>query len=170
MQTLFRIVLTLLSFTCVSLSQAEGLAAVKDKLAHRYSIYFSSAYEGESDMCSKYGSHIHFIQSPRDSTSTYIYFISQNRVKTGRVLDFQMPDKRIREYILENFFEGGYNAKILIADIEEDANLKLAYIVFANEEEDPDKTLQTYLLIDEEFNPLPISPISPTTPTPSNNP
>ena len=154
MQTLFRIVLTLLSFTCVSLSQAEGLAAVKDKLAHRYSIYFASVYEEESDMCGKYGSHIHFLQSDEDSTATYVYYITQERVKTGRILKYERPDERVREYVLENFFVGGYNAKILIADIEEDANLKLAYIFFANEEEDSDKTLQTYLLIDEDFAPI----------------
>ena len=154
MQTLFRIVLTILSFTCMSLSQAGGLTAVKDKLAHRYSIYFASAYEGESDMGTKYGSHIHFLQPNEDATPTYEYFISQERVLKGRVLDFRKPDPRVREYTLEKFFYGEYNARILIADIEEDSNLKLAYIFFANEEEDKEGTLQTYMLLDEETTPL----------------
>jgi len=154
MQTLFRIVLTILSFTCVSLSQAGGLTAVKDKLAHRYSIYFASAYEGESDLCGKYGSHIHFIQPDEDTNPTYEYFISQERVLKGRVLNFRKPDERVREYTLEKFFYGEYNAKILITDIEKDSNLKLAYIFFANEEEDKEGTVQTYMLIDDDATPL----------------
>ena len=170
MQTLFRIVLTLLSFTCVSLSQAEGLAAVKDKLAHRYSIYFASAYEGESDLCGKYGSHIYFVQPNEESTPTYEYFISQERVKKGKVLDFKKTEDRVREYTLENFF-GGCNAKILIVDLEEDSNLKLAYIFYANEEDDKEGgVMQTYMLIDDESIPLLPQPTTSITPTPSNNP
>ena len=146
---LLRIVLTILSFTCVSLSHAEDVHAVKDKLAHRYSIYFASPYESESDLCSRYGSHFHFVQPDSTSTPTYIYYIAQDRVKTGRVLSYEQEDK-VRVYQLENFFEGGYTAKMLITDIEENSNLKLAYVFFANEAEDSTGICQQYLLIDEE--------------------
>lgn len=146
---LLRIVLTLLSFTCVSSLYAEGLHTVKDKLAHRYSIYFASPYESESDLCSRYGSHFHFVQSDTLSIPTYIYYIAEDRVKTGRVLSYEQKD-RVRVYLLENFFEGGYNAKMLISDIEDNSNLKLAYIYFANEEEDKTGICQQYLLIDDE--------------------
>lgn len=136
----------------MALSQQAGATPVKDRLSHRYSIYITSVHDGELNRL--YGSHLFFAQDEPTDTATYDYYINKDERIRGNVLSYKLLDDG-REYVLQHFFEGKYDAIALINDLPNIDNMKTCVVGYANKEEDKQGTYLMMVLIDQEVNLIP---------------
>lgn len=150
MQHLFRILLILLAVTGLRLSIVEAGNPVTAGLSHKYSIYCSSE-EDSTALNTLYGSYLHFQLKPGVG-ATYDYFIKDDMHVSGRVENYQETENGM-EYVLGGFFDGKYNARLTIIDMENCDNMKIAIALYANAWEDKaGSTTQQMILIDGEYD------------------
>ena len=114
---------------------------------HKYSIYYSS--EENENLHDTYGSFLHFYIETETRRLMYVYFINKEKNIMGRVLDYKEIAQGF-EYTLEHFF-GQCNAKMLILDMPNADNIKMAMIYFANEMEDEVGVCWQNILMDEDM-------------------
>ena len=144
MQHLFRILLILLAVTGLRLSIVEAGNPVTAGLSHKYSIYCSSE-EDSTALNTLYGSYLHFQLKPGVG-ATYDYFIKDH------LGNYQETENGM-EYVLGGFFDGKYNARLTIIDMENCDNMKIAIALYANAWEDKaGNTTQQMILIDGEYD------------------
>lgn len=140
---LLSFILVLLSCVCTSHAQDSFF----NPYSFRYHVEFSSELS-EDTLIEDMGTLVVTYDSDRRKSTCTLTYRDNVRYK-GFVLDMQLNLYR-QDFLLENFFEGGHNAKLTITRDEDASNQKVALIYYADPKVDPlpDKTCICLLLSD----------------------